>query len=273
MPPATNSSMSLVVPEDALTEIRRQLKLKDDELHCDSSDSFLLSFLRHKKFDIDGALSCIYKYYKLRQEFPDKVWPRGKGVKWMKPYIALNNCTVLPQKNSFDNSWIFAWRKGEWKPEEEVYSLADYLTWSLYMTEYLLFMRPNGDEDEGWTYIMDLSGFGARHMRYCDMRVVQTYTSILQGALPLKVKAIHFINVPFVCHYVLKFIKYLLNNKLRKRVFVHSSVSNLSETIDTRCLPEEYGGTGPEFSSEWLFNEMLPYEEELQVRSYQGFKK
>ena len=72
-----------------------------------------------------------------------------------------------------------AWRKGDWIPEDEKYVLADYLTWGLYMTEYFLYKKAKLAADEGWTLIMDLSGFEARHIPYCDLRVVRV------GVLPL----------------------------------------------------------------------------------------
>lgn len=261
------------IVESALDDLRRKLKDIDDTLQCDMDDSFLTCFLRCKNFDVDAALSCIEKYYTLRKEFPDKIWPRGRGIKWMEPYVALNNCTILPEKNPIDNTRIFAWRKGQWRPEDGDYELADYLTWSLYMTEYVLYMKADAEEHEGWTYIMDLSGFSARHLPYCDQRVLRAYANILRGALPLKVKAIHFVNVPVVFQYVLGVIKFFLGGKLRSRIFVHSAVEDLHKTIDPSILPEDYGGSVKEFSSRWLFEEMLPLDQRFEMRSYDGFKK
>lgn len=41
------------------------------------------------------------------------------------------------------------------------------------MAEYFLYKKAKLDADEGWTLIMDLSGFEARHIPYCDLRVVR----------------------------------------------------------------------------------------------------
>ncbi|OQR73965.1 alpha-tocopherol transfer protein-like [Tropilaelaps mercedesae] len=268
-----NLEMTLAKHEGALTDLRKKLDEIDHKIHCQTDDAFLLCFLRHKKFDVDAAFVSVQKYYKLRKEFPEKIWPRGKGVKWMEDYAALNNCTVFPIRNAIDGSWVFAWRKGDWIPEEEKYVLADYLTWGLYLAEYFLYKKAKLNADEGWTLIMDLSGFEARHIPYCDLRVVRAYTSILKGALPVKIKAIHFVNVPSVFHYVLVLIKFLLTDKLRSRFFVHKCVVDLSKTIDAECLPEEYGGSGTKFSSRWLFDEMVQYEQEFVERSYFGYRQ
>lgn len=263
--------MDLIV-ERSLGDLRQKLKDLDGKLKCDMSDRFLRRFLRHKNYDVQAAFSSIEKYYRLRDEYPEKVWPRGKGIEWMEPYVSLNNCTVFPHKNPRDNTRIFVWRKGLWQPEQGKYDLADGLTWSLYMMDYLLFMRKD-TEDDGWTSIMDLAGFEARHVPYCDLRVIRAYASILKGALPLKVKGIHFVNVPSVFQYVLRLIKFLLDGKLRNRIFVHSSVASLTKTIDPSVLPEEYGGSGKHISSRWIFDEMLPLEKQFEARSYQGFEE
>ena len=93
--------------ESALADLRKKLEGIDHKVHCQTDDAFLLCFLRHKKFDVDAAFASVQKYYKLRKEFPDKIWPRGKGVKWMEDYVSLNNCTVFPIRNSVDNTWVF----------------------------------------------------------------------------------------------------------------------------------------------------------------------
>lgn len=41
------------------------------------------------------------------------------------------------------------------------------------MAEYFLYKKAKLDADEGWTLIMDLTGFEARHIPYCDLRVVR----------------------------------------------------------------------------------------------------
>lgn len=105
------------------------------------------------------------------------------------------------------------------------------------------------------------------------MQSLQAYTSILKGALPVKIKAIHFVNVPSVFHYVLVLIKFLLTDKLRSRFFVHKNPLDLSKTINPACLPEEYGGSGTKFSSHWLFDEMVQYEQEFAERSYFGYRQ
>ncbi|XP_003742201.1 alpha-tocopherol transfer protein [Galendromus occidentalis] len=259
---------------DAMSELRRKIADKRNEIVCDTDEAFLLKFLDRKEFDVDSALASIVKYYNLRKEFPEKIWPRGKGVKWMEPFVALENCTILPMKNPKDNTRIFMWRKGHWNPEEKIFDLADCLTWSLYMTEYFLYMRRNDEEDcAGWTYIMDLSGFTARHIPHCDLQVVRAYSGILAGALPLRVKAIHFLNVPLVFQYALQLIKFLLGTKLRNRVFVHSSREKLTSEVDPSVLPEGYGDSGMKFSSRWIYEEMLQLEDQFEERSYHGFTK
>lgn len=84
------------------------------------------------------------------------------------------------------------------------------------------------------------------------MVIVNTWT--LQKALPVKHKAVHWLNLPPLIMTCFYFISSFLSEKLRKRLFIHKNLSSLQESIPVDILPKEYGGHIPwkQMSDSWI---------------------
>lgn len=74
--------------------------------------------------------------------------------------------------------------------------------------------------------------------------------------MPLRTEAIHIINQNWVFDTVFKIFKPFLNERMRRRIFIHgSNYESLHKHVDPGHLPELYGGTLPESSyMEWINN-------------------
>lgn len=55
-------------------------------------------------------------------------------------------------------------------------------------------------------------------------------------------KAAHIINMPTVFKYVVDFGLSRVSQKLRDRLYVHSTQKTFHEEVDPKILPKEYGG-------------------------------
>lgn len=62
----------------------------------------------------------------------------------------------------------------------------------------------------------------------------------------MKLKEVHVINVSPIVDSILTFVKPLLKEKIRNRIFMHSDLKTLYDHIPRKMLPTEYGGdAGP----------------------------
>lgn len=66
---------------------------------------------------------------------------------------------------------------------------------------------------------------------------------VLQESVPLRVKAIHIVNQPYIFNMVFALFKPFLRDKLRSRIHFHGDDRNsLHEHLSPKCLPDCYGG-------------------------------
>ncbi|XP_022698425.1 alpha-tocopherol transfer protein-like isoform X5 [Varroa jacobsoni] len=206
----------------------------------EKDDDFLARFIRTSKYDVAKAFRMLNGYYLNRASLPHKVAPRGKGPKDTEFYVPLKSIMILDRKN-WDGSSV-------------------------------LTMRDPIVQLQGLTVVFDCSGFGIRHLPFCDMAVFRYLLSCVNGSYPMRLRAIHVLSCPAAFRFVLNLFRNFLTPKMRARLHVHSSSANLDKYIDGSILPEEYSSTstsGP-FSSKPTFDKMSQYHDWFVTRSYYG---
>ncbi|XP_022647151.1 alpha-tocopherol transfer protein-like isoform X5 [Varroa destructor] len=161
-------------------------------------------------------------------------------------------------------------RQGDWDKINTKAVLADMLFFGFYVVEAA--MRDPIVQLQGLTVVFDCSGFGIRHLPFCDMAVFRYLLSCVNGSYPMRLRAIHVLSCPAAFRFVLNLFRNFLTPKMRARLHVHSSSANLDKYIDGSILPEEYSSTstsGP-FSSKPTFDKMSQYHDWFVTRSYYG---
>lgn len=98
----------------------------------------------------------------------------------------------------------------------------------------------------GDVYILDANVVTPNHFAKFTPALVKKFLICVQEAYPVKLKEIHVINVSPLVDSIINFVKPFLKEKIRKRIFVHSTMDTLYECIPKDMLPMEYGGkAGP----------------------------
>ncbi|XP_022647147.1 alpha-tocopherol transfer protein-like isoform X2 [Varroa destructor] len=219
----------------------------------EKDDDFLARFIRTSKYDVAKAFRMLNGYYLNRASLPHKVAPRGKGPKDTEFYVPLKSIMILDRKN-WDGSSVLIFRQGDWDKINTKAVLADMLFFGFYVVEAA--MRDPIVQLQGLTVVFDCSGFGIRHLPFCDMAVFRYLLSCVNGSYPMRLRAIHVLSCPAAFRFVLNLFRNFLTPKMRARLHVHSSSANLDKYIDGSILPEEYSSTstsGP-FSSTRIAN-------------------
>lgn len=98
----------------------------------------------------------------------------------------------------------------------------------------------------GDVYILDASVATPTHFAKFTPALVKKFLVCVQEAYPVKLKEVHVVNVSPLVDTILNFVKPFLKEKIRNRIFMHSTMETLYERIPKDILPEEYGGNaGP----------------------------
>uniref|UniRef100_A0A1I8N4Q9 CRAL-TRIO domain-containing protein n=1 Tax=Musca domestica TaxID=7370 RepID=A0A1I8N4Q9_MUSDO len=95
----------------------------------------------------------------------------------------------------------------------------------------------------GLVYVMDFTTVHRDHLSGFTATLLKFLTSLKEKALPMRLRAIYFINLkPFV-EQLLKIGLSVMPTSLKKKVFVcGKDFSSLPESLPLKYLPREYGG-------------------------------
>ncbi|XP_003739972.2 alpha-tocopherol transfer protein [Galendromus occidentalis] len=261
------------IRESSLRDLRALIRTQGrPSVNYEDDDEFLIRFLRTCKFNVDRSFRMVNNYYLNRASHSNKIMPKGKGPRDTEFYAKLQTLTVLKKKNH-DGSTVVIFRKGGWEPSDGTAVHADMLFLGLYLLEWLT--RDPEVQVTGISFVYDCDGFGIRHLPYVDLAVFQFLTSCINNSYPMRVRAIHVMNVPMPFRFVLNLVTRLLSQKVRERFHVHTDREALLGHIDPKILPLEYSkksqcGT---FDNRWMFEKLCERHNWFVERSFYGLQK
>lgn len=231
-----------------LRELRDWLKNQAHISNVRTDNSFLLRFLRLKKFEMADSIKVLDKYLRMRTQNPN--WFANLDIREAKlnDLISSGYCFVLPQRDS--------------KGRRVVYSKASAMDANLYtacdvMRVHLLTFEALLEEEDvqvnGVTYVFDERDVNWSHISVWTPSEVSKVFSCCERALPLRHREVHFVGLPWTMSLVFQFAKSLLSQKLRDRFTTHANFDKLAEHVPASILPAEAGGRVPmsEMIDQW----------------------
>ncbi|XP_070577967.1 alpha-tocopherol transfer protein-like [Ptychodera flava] len=236
----------------ALTNTRADIKFRRD-------DAFLLRFLRAKKFDVKRAFQQLCRYYEVRREYrevfdelrPSKiqhVWDMGMDV-------------ALPDRDS-EGRRILIFRPGKWNPD--VCPAVDSMKATVITVERLL--EEEETQINGVVFIGDFIDYSMKQAVHIGPYFARMNTSILQNAMPMRIKGFHFINTPTIFEAGMALWRPLMSEKMRQRMHLHGDeYGTLHKHIPSAVLPTDCGGTSSQLDTrcrEWM-EKLLEFEDKF----------
>ncbi|XP_031329898.1 alpha-tocopherol transfer protein-like [Photinus pyralis] len=102
----------------------------------------------------------------------------------------------------------------------------------------------NGTSD-GLVVVCDLEGITFAHMLRINFSTLRNWFTYLQDAVPIRLKAIHFLNAVGLLDSMMAVIKPIVRNELFNSLHVHGSVETVFQYIPKENFPRDYGGQQP----------------------------
>ncbi|XP_070533465.1 alpha-tocopherol transfer protein-like [Ptychodera flava] len=249
-----------------LDKLREMFNSRPD-IKFRSDDAFLLRFLRCKKFSAERAFKTLVRYYETRRDFTDIY---GNFVPSRVEYILKKNMHYLSVGRDSDGRRVFLFRPGSLEANKA--ELLDGITTSVMVMEKVI------EEDEtqvnGVVVIGDLNGMTMGHATCLGPTIAKKLTDLMQNALPVRLKAFHYVNQPAIFDAIFAIFKPFLGEKMKKRLHFHGEeVGDLHKYVPSQLLPAEYGGAIPEFSNKELTESLMASEQDFIENSKYGFPK
>lgn len=100
---------------------------------------------------------------------------------------------------------------------------------------------------EGHVIIYDFTGCHLGHIARLGIYPTKNYLYYIQEALPIRMKGMHFANIPSFIDKIMLLMKPFMKRELYDVLHLHSTNEELHKFVPPNCLPSEYGGTAGPF--------------------------
>lgn len=247
-----------------LEALRGMLEREKDLTPC-LDDSFLLMFLRARKFDCQAAFNLIKSYYMAPVTYPSmfkNFTPRScmnvinAGLHYFLPYRNVDGCAILLS------------RFGQWDPR--ALTCDELLRFNIMCNEMAI--RNPVTQICGITTIADMKDFSWSHLLQIQISDVRCFVNTLQDCLPIRHKTIHIINHSSIFSVLFTLVKPLLTEKVKNRIYFHDDVSSLHKYISQEILPESLGGRLSDTPNQDFYDSLLNNDESFVTRRNFGYQ-
>ncbi|XP_046961156.1 clavesin-2-like isoform X2 [Vanessa cardui] len=246
LPPALAEKARLELNETpkVLEESIRHLKQwisTQPHLRVRTDDQWLAAFLRGCKFRLDQTKIKLDLYFSFRSTAPYLYSVKYYEPKFMD-IINTGATVILPKTKNPADPRVILYRIG--KIDLKKYTIIDILS-VLVLQEQICLMEDDNFVVAGTVNVVDLDGARLGHYTQTSIKQLRNLIAANQDAVPVRIKAIHFLNSPFFFETFFGIAKRFMNEKSKKRIIVHTkNLESFYESVPKEILPEEYGGTG-----------------------------
>ncbi|XP_046575878.1 retinaldehyde-binding protein 1-like [Haliotis rubra] len=246
------------VRSEKLLELRKMLTNEADtekgdavsEFFGGKKDSYLIRFLRTKKFDVKKTYEMMSAYVKFRakyQSVTDQLTYNG-----VRHALEQSFPGVLPVKDK-QGRVVIMYDTGSW--DHNKISFDEMLASFLFLLENLVENEEN--QIRGFVVLETYEDYHISQAMQLKASDVRKLVDMLQGAFPGRFKGFHVIRQPWYFSMVMALGRPFMKNKLASRIFVHgNNLKKLYEWISPQHLPEKYGGIGEDYDPQPLLEEL-----------------
>ncbi|XP_043289592.1 alpha-tocopherol transfer protein-like [Venturia canescens] len=200
-------------------------------------DEQLALFAHSCYYDLETTKRCVASYYKLRAIVPEFFHNRDPRSDSIQRAFKTLHFLALPVPDDKGNRIIFH-RLADTRPSS--YMLDDGIKVLMMTLDASLY-----DEGcaPGYIFLFDMAGVRLTHLTRLSITSIRRFFEYLQEGLPVRLKAIHVLNVVWFMDKVLSLVRPFMKRELFEMLHLHTGdPSEVYELIPQKCLPKDYGG-------------------------------
>ncbi|XP_069679996.1 alpha-tocopherol transfer protein-like [Periplaneta americana] len=203
------------------------------------SEEMLILFLHSCYYDVAKTKSCIECYYKFIDNSPELYTNRDLKHPENKKVLPVMNYVELPKHPNGDHIVYHSLKNSD--PSK--YDFVDAARIFFMMMDRCLLHEGTSP---GLVLIFDIAGAKFGHIQRFNFSLIRKTLVFAEGGMPVRMKAIHVVNVSPVADYFMYLIRPFLSKDLLNLIHFHKENSEtLYEHIPKKCLPKELGGDLP----------------------------
>ncbi|XP_013201282.2 alpha-tocopherol transfer protein-like isoform X1 [Amyelois transitella] len=252
----------------ALEELRKLLKGESNLAIPINKDEFLMKFLRPCKFYAESAFKRIQAYYKFRRSHPEHCHDLMPSA--VRPAFDESIVSILSPRDQHGRRIMVVESGERWNPRKvsltEVFRGVQ-LGLEAAMDEPLT-------QVNGVISILDMKGLSLTQVMQFTPSFAKMVIDWIQDCVPIRLKAVHIVNQPYVFNMLFAIFKPFMREKLRSRIHFHgTNFESLLSHIDAKATRKRHGGAlpEPEIPGEVLWKMLQYYEEDFKVANSYGY--
>ncbi|KAG1677098.1 Clavesin-2 [Nymphon striatum] len=243
--------------KSCIEAMRNLIPSRPDIKFLRSDESFILRFLRARKFDIQEAFALYGRYFEFRQLNPKLFHCFNAAESDIKQALLDGFPGMLPTCDE-NGRQVMVIYPANW--DHERYTLI-----SIYRAILLSLEKQIEKEDvqiNGFVIIVDWSEFAFKQSSQINPRILKLMVEGLQDCFPARFAGIHFISQPWYVEAILTVIRPFLKEKAKSKIFVHgNNLTTLHNHISSDYLPAEFGGSGPPYNMQYWADQLIGNDE------------
>ncbi|XP_077990730.1 alpha-tocopherol transfer protein-like [Glandiceps talaboti] len=253
-----------------IDELREKFRKEKPEVKLPPDDAFLLRFLRNKKFDVDRAYKMLLHYYDCRRKYP-QLFTKYRPSAYKHIY-ELGMQRICPGRDS-EGRLVMVGSLGKFDLDQ--YSVNDMMAAFLIVTDKIL--EDEETQVNGLVVVGDYEGMTMKMFtKLGGPTTSKMKNDIFMNAMPLRMKAIHYIRQPDIFETIFNIIRPMIPDKIYKRIHFHGKdYGTLHDHVSSNILPTDFGGklTDKEYNYMDWFNKLLQCDAEFERLNQYGFPK
>ncbi|CAH2238101.1 alpha-tocopherol transfer protein-like [Pararge aegeria] len=219
--------------------LREWLKKQPHLKNVNPSDQWLMGFLRGNKFSLERCKEKIDFYYTLRTVLPEIFRNRDPLDPIIQDILQMGYFLPFKDTVSDDATRICFARINETASRRDIINIVKVF----FMIAEILLLEDDNFIIAGQDILVDLEGAGLNIFKQWTPAVVKKIITSVDKAFPVRFKSCHILHTPPGFEGAFALLKAFISEKLGKRFFVHSKISEDIYNIFPRdVLPKEYGG-------------------------------
>uniref|UniRef100_A0A8D8Q0M3 Retinaldehyde-binding protein 1 n=1 Tax=Cacopsylla melanoneura TaxID=428564 RepID=A0A8D8Q0M3_9HEMI len=251
-----------------LKKLKDLIKSEDNFYVPLDEDVYLMSFLRSCKYYPESAFARMRSLFKFKARYPQycaNLLPQNE-----RNVFESNMFTVIPTRDQLGRRVLIAEAGEKWNTKEvsltEIYKC-------LQMILEAAMVEPR-TQIAGCAMIVDMKGLNGNHIWQFSPGFAKLVLDWQQDCLPVRLKAIHIVNQPYIFNMLFQLFRPFLREKLRTRIFFHgSNTEGLLKYFDAKCIPIKFGGhcTASLESGHELWRLMCQYTDQFERKAKYGY--
>ncbi|XP_058460245.1 clavesin-1-like [Malaya genurostris] len=226
--------------KQSLQQLREWIAKHPHIKRCRTDAPFLLRFLRTKKYSFINTAKTLESY--LTAKSKHREWFNNLDID-DPPIADLVNASYLfplPRLDSEGRAVFFSCSSG-FNPNKN--TIISAIKTICMMGE--IYYETQEISCAGCVWIFDMENIDMNVLGMLTIQDIRTLADIVNTAAAARIRELHFINTPAVSRAIANLVLQLMSEKIRNRVFCHSSLEDLHSKVDKSMLPKEFGGEIP----------------------------